>query len=302
MAVARTGFGAGPRVRVPRFADAITARLAALSAKRPPWAGLALDRPLVMGILNVTPDSFSDGGTFLDPVAAIEQGRAMLAAGADIVDIGGESTRPHATPVAPEIEIARVEPVLRGLAVAGAVLSIDTRHASVMAMALSSGARIVNDVTALTGDAASLGTVARAGAAVVLMHMQGEPQTMQDDPRYELASLDVADYLAERVAAARAAGIAAANIVIDPGIGFGKARRHNLEILARIALLHGIGTGVMVGLSRKSLVGGNLAERLPGSLAGALHALGQGVQIVRVHDVAETRQALAFARAIADAE
>jgi dihydropteroate synthase len=249
----------------------------------------------------VTPDSFSDGGEFLAPADAIAQGRAMLAAGADIIDVGGESTRPHAAPVAPEIEIARVEPVLRGLAEAGAVLSIDTRHASVMAMALRSGAHIVNDVTALTGDPASLGVVAHARAAVVMMHMQGEPQTMQDDPRYRLASLDIAEYLAGRVAAARAGGIAAENIVVDPGIGFGKTRAHNLEILARIALLHGIGTGVIVGISRKSLVGGKLAERLPGSLAGALHAASQGVQLLRVHDVPETRQALTLAGAIAEA-
>ncbi|HUB97128.1 MAG TPA: dihydropteroate synthase [Stellaceae bacterium] len=283
----------------------IERRLDALSRPRPPWAGLALDRPLVMGILNVTPDSFSDGGAFLDPADAVAHGRAMLAAGADIIDIGGESTRPHAAPIGPEEEIARVEPVLRALAALGATLSIDTRHASVMAMALASGVRIVNDVTALTGDPASPGIVARAGAAVVLMHMQGEPQTMQDDPRYALASLDVADYLSARVASVGAAGIAADRIVVDPGIGFGKARRHNVEILARIALFHGIGTGVLVGLSRKSLVGGisgaPVGDRVPGSLAGALHGLSQGVQIVRVHDVAATRQAIALARAIADA-
>jgi dihydropteroate synthase len=282
----------------------VAAQLEELSARRVDWAGLALDRPLVMGILNVTPDSFSDGGAFLAPGDAIAHGRALVAAGADIVDIGGESTRPGAAPVAPEEEIRRIAPVVRALASSGAVVSVDTRHAAVMAMALEEGARIVNDVTALAGDPASLGTIARGEGCVVLMHMQGEPATMQAAPRYGLASLDVAEHLEARIAACAAAGIARRRIVVDPGFGFGKTRRHNLEILARIALFHALGTGVMAGLSRKSLVGevagAGIEERLPGSLAGALHALGQGVQIVRVHDVAATRQAIALARAIAD--
>jgi dihydropteroate synthase len=276
-------------------------RLDTIAAPRPPWAGFALDRPLVMGIVNVTPDSFSDGGAFAAPEAAIAHGRALHAAGADILDIGGESTRPGAVPVAPAEEARRVVPVVRALSADGATVSIDTRHAAVMAAALAAGARIVNDVAALSGDG-SLEVVARTGAAVVLMHMQGEPATMQRDPHYVLASLDVVEALAARIAVCARAGIAPSRIVVDPGIGFGKTVAHNLEILARLGLFHALGTGVMVGVSRKSLVGklapAAVGERLPGSLAGALHALGEGVQIVRVHDVAQTRQAIALWQAI----
>jgi dihydropteroate synthase len=282
----------------------IARHLAALSAPRAPWAGFAFDRPLLMGIVNVTPDSFSDGGAFADPARAIAQGRALRAAGADILDIGGESTRPGAVPVAPEEERRRVEPVIRALAGDGAIVSVDTRSAAVMAAALDGGARIVNDVTALAGDRDSLALVARRGAAAVLMHMQGEPATMQKSPRYTLTSLDVVEALAARIAACVAAGIPQERLVVDPGIGFGKAPRHNLELLKRLTLLHGLGCGVMIGLSRKSLIGNLVAapvgERLPGSLAGALSALSQGVQILRVHDVAETRQAMTVWRAIAE--
>jgi dihydropteroate synthase len=278
-------------------------QLAALTAPRPAWAGFALDRPLIMGVLNVTSDSFSDGGAFLAPDAAVAQGRAMLAAGADFVDVGGESTRPGAAPVSPEAEMRRVLPAIEALARAGAVVSVDTRHAATMRAALAAGARVVNDVSALE-EAGAFEAVAAAGAAAVLMHMQGEPATMQQAPRYTLPSLDVAEYLARRIAACEAAGIPRARLVVDPGIGFGKGPDDNLEILARIALLHGLGTGVLVGVSRKSLVGrlagAAVGERLPGSLAGALHAAAQGVQILRVHDVAETRQALLFQRAVED--
>jgi dihydropteroate synthase len=275
-----------------------------LSAPRASWAGLPLDRPLIMGIVNVTPDSFSDGGAFIAAEAAIAHGRALLAEGADILDIGGESVRPGATPVAPEDEIARVEPVLRGLAGVGAVLSIDTRHARVMEAALAAGARIINDVSALAGDARSLAVAAATRAPVVLMHMQGEPRTMQSDPRYRLASLDILEYLAERIAICARVGIPRERIVVDPGIGFGKRARHNLEIMARLSLFHALGCGVLLGISRKSLIGriGGALEpkkRLPGSLAGGVHALSQGVQILRVHDVAETRQAAASWQAIA---
>jgi dihydropteroate synthase len=288
------------------MAARVTGQLAALTAERPAWAGLSLDLPLVMGIVNVTPDSFSDGGDFVDSVSAIAAGRAMLEAGADIIDIGGESTRPGAAPVPREAEIGRVAPVIAALAESGAVVSIDTRHAAVMAAALAKGARIVNDVSALTGDPASRGIVARAGAAVVLMHMKGEPATMQREPVYANAPIEVADYLASRIADCAAAGIAADRIVVDPGIGFGKLKAHNLEILERIALLHTLGCGLLLGVSRKSLIGAlsNAAppkERLPGSLAGALHGLSQGVQILRVHDVAATRQAIAIWQGIAQA-
>jgi dihydropteroate synthase len=286
------------------LAERIDQQLERLTAPRAVWAGLSLTRPLVMGIVNVTPDSFSDGGDFLAAEQAIRHGRALLDEGADILDVGGESTRPGATPVAPEEELRRVEPVVRALANAGAVVSIDTRHAPVMAAALAAGARIVNDVSALAGEPDSIGVAARAEAPVVLMHMPGDPRTMQDNPSYTLASLDVLEYLAGRVEACVAAGIPRERIVVDPGIGFGKRSAHNLEIMARLALFHGLGCGVMLGLSRKGLignVGGAVApkERMPGSVAGALYGVSQGVQIVRVHDVAATRQALATWQAMA---
>jgi len=287
-------------------AERVAAQLASLAAPRPPWAGLPLDRPLIMGVLNVTPDSFSDGGDFVDPAVAIAAGRAMLVQGADIIDIGGESTRPGAAPVSPEAESARVVPVIAALAGAGAVVSVDTRHGAVMEAALAKGARIVNDVSALTGDRASRAIVARAGAAIVLMHMKGEPGTMQNEPVYADAPLEVAHYLAERIAACAAAGISTDRIVVDPGIGFGKRKAHNLEILERLALLHALGRGILLGVSRKSLIGAltNIVapkERLGGSLAGALYGLSQGVNILRVHDVAATRQAVAVWQGIPEA-
>ena len=284
--------------------ERIDQQLERLSEPRRAWGGLALERPLVMGIVNVTPDSFSDGGDFFAAEQAIRHGHALLDEGADILDVGGESTRPGATPVLPEEEIRRVEPVVRALAAAGAVVSIDTRHARVMAAALAAGARFINDVSALSGDPESLGVAARSRAPVVLMHMPGDPRSMQDNPSYTLASLDVLEYLAARVDACLAAGISRERIVVDPGIGFGKRSAHNLEIMARLALFHALGCGVMLGLSRKGLigsVGGAVApkERMPGSVAGALYGVSQGVQIVRVHDVAATRQALATWEAMA---
>ncbi|HET7594938.1 MAG TPA: dihydropteroate synthase [Stellaceae bacterium] len=286
------------------LAPRIEQQLERLTVARPDWAGLPLARPLVMGIVNVTPDSFSDGGDFFAADQAIRHGRALLEEGADILDVGGESTRPGATPVPPEEEFRRVEPVVRALAAAGAVVSIDTRHASVMAAALEAGARIINDVSALAGEPESLGIAARSQAPVVLMHMPGDPRTMQDNPSYTLASLDVLEYLARRVEACLAAGIPRERIVVDPGIGFGKHSAHNLEIMARLALFQALGCGVMLGLSRKGLigsVGGAVAakDRMPGSIAGALYGVSQGVQIVRVHDVAATRQALATWEAMA---
>ncbi len=281
----------------------IEARLHALVTSRPDWAGLSLSRarPLVMGIVNVTPDSFSDGGRYLSAEDAVAHGRALIAAGADILDVGGESTRPGAAPVPPEAEMRRIAPVVRVLAATGTPVSVDTRHAAVMALALEAGARIVNDVSALA-EPVSMSTIARAGAAVVLMHMQGEPATMQRAPSYRFAPLDVLEELAARVAACEAAGIPRARVVIDPGIGFGKTRAHNLQILRRLALFQALGTGVMVGVSRKSFLGGAAADdRLAGSLAGALDAAANGAQIVRVHDVAETRQALLLQEAIESA-
>jgi len=285
----------------------LEAALEALSAPRPPWAGLYFDRPLLMGIVNVTPDSFSDGGDFVDPGIAVAHGKALLAAGADILDVGGESTRPRATPVDPAEEARRVEPVIRALAGAGAVVSIDTRHAAVMEAALAAGARIVNDVSGLAGDPRSIEVVARHRAPVVLMHMRGDPATMQDDPVYDCAPLDVLDYLEERIAACEAAGIARADIAVDPGVGFGKRLRHNLAILARLSLLHVTGCPILLGASRKSFISSSIGRgeppkaRLPGSLAAELAALDQGVQILRVHDVAETWQAVQVWRGIRDA-
>ena len=276
-------------------------QLRRLSEPRESWAGLSLDRPRVMGIVNVTPDSFYTGNA-ADPETAIALGRAMLAAGADILDIGGESTRPGAAAVPVEEEMARLEPVIRALANLGAVISVDTRKAPVMAAALSWGASAVNDVSALEG-AGSLEIAARTGASVVLMHMQGDPATMQRAPCYELASLDVADYLGRRIAICVEAGIEPHRIVVDPGFGFGKTVAHNLELLNRLSLLHGLSCGVLVGLSRKSTIGrlsgAPVEARLPGSIASALHALSQGAQIFRVHDVAETRQAIAVWQGIA---
>lgn len=277
--------------------ESVAGRLAALTAPRRTPGGGPFDRPLIMAVVNATPDSFSDGGEFLDPAAAIAHGRQLAAAGADILDIGGESVRPGAEPLAPAREAARVGPLLDGLKSAGPLLSIDSRNAAVMAQALAAGATIINDVSALTGDPDSLATAAGSDASVVLMHMQGSPATMNRDPAYEDVVLDVFDFLEARVAACLAAGIPRARIIVDPGIGFGKKGAHNLSILRALALYQGLGCPVLVGVSRKGLTGAldrarAPKDRLPGSLAAALWALDQGVQILRVHDVAETRQAI----------
>ena len=279
--------------------EAVTARRALLSAPRLAPGGGTLERPLLRGVINATPDSFSDGGAHYDPEAAVAHGRRLAAAGADILDIGGESVRPGAEPVATAVEAQRVLPVLKGLAgagFAGVRLSIDTRHAEVMADALAEGASIINDVTALTGDAGSLATAASSTATVVLVHMRGAPETMNLAPAYEDAALEVFDELEARVEACRAAGMARERLIVDPGIGFGKKGIHNLAILRNLALYHGLGCPVLLGVSRKGLTGAldrarPPKQRLAGSLAAGLHALGQGVQILRVHDVAETRQA-----------
>jgi dihydropteroate synthase len=263
-----------------------------------------MNRPCVMGIVNVTPDSFSDGGDRFDAERAIADGLAMWRAGADFVDVGGESTRPGAAPVAPEEELRRVRPVVAALAGEGVRVSIDSRHAEVMAGAVEAGAAVINDVTALTGDAVSLRVAADSGLPVVLMHMQGEPRSMQADPHYDDVALEVYDHLAERLAACEAAGIPRARIAVDPGIGFGKTLVHNLELLDRLTLFHGLGCPLLLGVSRKSFIG-KLSrqeppkDRLAGSLAAALAGVARGAQILRVHDVAETLQALAVWRAIA---
>jgi len=297
------GWLAGPGAR---FAERARERLALLSVPRPPWAGFFLDRPLVVGIVNVTPDSFSDSGRWFDVERAVAHGRALVAAGAGIIDVGGESTRPGAAELPPNEEIRRVEPVVRALAEGGAVVSVDTRHKAVMERALAAGARIVNDISALTHDPKSLALVARRAAPVVLMHMRGEPLTMQREPVYDSPLVEVLEYLEARIAACLAAGIPRERIVVDPGIGFGKLVPHNLDLLAGIGAFHALGCGVMLGVSRKSMIarlsrGEPPDARLPGSLAAALFAVQQGLQILRVHDVAETRQALSLWGAIAGA-
>jgi dihydropteroate synthase len=259
-----------------------------------------------LGVVNVTPDSFSDGGRWFEAERAIAHGRALLEAGADIIDVGGESTRPGAAPLPPGEEIRRIEPVVRALANANAVVSIDARHKATMESALAAGARIINDVSALTHDPGSLALAARTGTPVVLMHMRGEPPTMQHEPVYDSPLVEVLEYLGERINTCAAAGIPRERIVVDPGIGFGKLVPHNLELLAGIGAFHSLGCGIALGVSRKSMIarlsrGEPPEARLPGSLAAALFAVQQGVQILRVHDVAETRQALALWRAIATA-
>ena len=278
---------------------------ALLSRPRPALAGLDLAQPRIMGVVNVTPDSFSDGGRLAGADAAVAHGLALAGAGAEIVDIGGESTRPRAAPVGLDQELDRVMPVIEGLKAAGcpALLSIDTRKAAVAAAALAAGAVMFNDVSALTHDHASP-AVAATAPGVCLMHAQGDPRTMQANPRYGDVLLDVYDFLELRIAAAEAEGIERARIVVDPGIGFGKTLEHNLALLRRLSLFHGLGCAVMLGVSRKRFIGalsgvGEAHRRVSGSLAAGLAGLAQGVQILRVHDVAETRQALQVWRAIA---
>jgi len=269
-----------------------------LTLPREAFAGLAMDWPRLMGILNVTPDSFSDGGRFLAADAALAQARAM-ADGADIIDIGGESTRPGAVEVAVGDETARTAPVIRALRDGGlsAPISIDTRKAPVAKAALEAGASIVNDVSAFDFDPALGPLVAAAKVPVILMHAQGVPATMQDDPHYADVLLDVYDALAARLARAEALGIDRARIMLDPGIGFGKTQSHNLALLRGLSLFHGLGCPILLGTSRKRFIGtiGRAEapqDRAPGSIATALQGVAQGVQVIRVHDVAETRQAL----------
>ena len=279
-----------------------------LSSPRPDFGGLSMGRPRIMGILNVTPDSFSDGGQFLRPEAALMQARRM-ATGADILDIGGESTRPGAVEVDIAEEIARTAPVIAALRAGGVELpiSIDTRKAGVAQAAFAAGATILNDVTALRFDPAMAAMAAGLHAPVILMHSIANPQTMQDDPRYDDVVLDIYDALADRLQVALAAGIPRHRLAIDPGIGFGKTLDHNLALLARISLFHNLGVPVLLGASRKRFIGtlgaeADAAKRMPGSLAVALAGVAQGMQMIRVHDVAQTRQALSLWRAATKGE
>jgi dihydropteroate synthase len=262
-----------------------------------------VSRPRIMGVVNVTPDSFSDGGRFLDHAAAIAHGRAVVAEGADWIDVGGESTRPRAEPVPADEELRRVVPVIEALAHDGVAVSVDTRKAEVARAAVAAGARMVNDVSATLGEVA-----AEAGAGFVAMHMLGDPRTMQNEPHYDDVVVDVRDFLVERADAARAAGVA--DVWIDPGIGFGKTLEHNLALLANLDVLVDTGYPLVVGTSRKTMLGKLAAradpsgavpptsDRLEGSVATAVWCLWQGAAMVRVHDVAATVRAVDAVTAI----
>jgi dihydropteroate synthase len=298
----------GVRRRLATYREARSAMpdiVKTIERPRAPFAGLAMDRPVLMGIINVTPDSFSDGGRHDAPGAGIAHGQALVAEGAAILDVGGESTRPGAADVAIEEELARVLPIVRGLSEAGHTVSIDTRKAPVMAEAVAAGAAVINDVSGLGFDPDSLSLAARLGKPVVLMHAQGTPQTMQLDPRYDNVALDIYDYLEARIAACEAAGLPRRLIAADPGIGFGKTSRHNVELMQQLTVFHALGVPLLIGLSRKGFTGALTGEtdprqRVHGSVQGAVQAALAGAQILRVHDVRATRQALAVAFAVAD--
>jgi len=281
----------------------------ALTAPRPALQlgerTVRLDQPQVMAIVNATPDSFSDGGQFADASAAAEAGAQMAAEGAAIVDVGGESTRPGARSIWEGDEIERIAPVIRQLAAGGAAVSADTRKADVMTAAVEAGARMINDVSALTYDARSTEVAASLNVPVVLMHHKGAPEVMQEDPRYDDVLVEVYLWLEERIATAVKAGVRREHILIDPGFGFGKNVGHNLELMNGLAIFHSLGCPLVLGASRKRTIGALSGEapadqRLAGSLAFALKAVEQGAQIVRVHDVLETVQALRIWRGMRD--
>jgi len=292
-----------------RFDEEMAAQWEALTASRPPLQlgdrTIRLDQPQAMAIVNATPDSFSDGGQFPDGKAAAEAGAAMAAAGAAIIDVGGESTRPGARSIWEGDEIERVVPVIRQLAAAGTAVSCDTRKADVMTVAVEAGARMINDVSALTYDARSAGVAASLNIPVVLMHHQGDPQTMQDDPRYDDVLVEIYLWLEERIEAAVEAGVKREHILVDPGFGFGKNVGHNLELMNGLALFHSLGHPLVVGASRKRTIGALSGEapadkRLGGSVAFAMKAMEQGAQLIRVHDVFETVQAIRVWRGLRD--
>ena len=292
-----------------RFDDDMAAQWHALTAPRPPLQlgqrTIRLDQPQVMGIVNATPDSFSDGGQFSDAASAAEAGALMATEGAAIIDVGGESTRPGARSIWEGDEIERIVPVIRQLAGGGAAVSADTRKADVMTAAVEAGARMINDVSALTYDARSAEIAASLSVPVVLMHHRGPPEVMQDDPRYDDVLIEVYLWLEERIAAATEAGVARERILIDPGFGFGKTVAHNLELMNGLALFHSLGCPLVIGPSRKRTIGALSGEapvdkRLGGSIAFALKGVEQGAQIVRVHDVFESVQALRVWRGMRD--
>ncbi len=268
----------------------------AITRRRALFAGLDLAHTRIMGVVNVTPDSFSDGGHHAQAAQAIAHGLSLAEEGADILDVGGESTRPGSEAVAEDAELTRILPVVQELSKQH-VVSVDTRKASVMAEAIAAGAAIINDVSALGYDKTSAVIAAKAGKPVILMHAQGEPKTMQLAPKYDDVVLDVYDFLAERIAVAQAAGIAVDDICVDPGIGFGKSFEHNLALMQALPIFHGLGVPLLVGVSRKNMIGVLTGEkvaanRVAGSVGGALHAALMGAHIVRVHDVAATVHAL----------
>lgn len=269
-----------------------------LSAPRAAIAGVAMDRPRIMSVVNVTPDSFSDGGDHLDPAEAIAHANALAEGGADFIDIGGESTRPGSEPVSAEEELRRILPVLNDLASLPTPISIDTRKPEVMRETAKVRADVVNDVSALTFAADSMATALEIEKPVVLMHAKGDPKTMQDDPTYRDVVIEVYDYLERRIDAAVAAGLPRESLIADPGIGFGKTSAHNRALLQHIGVFHGLGTPILVGTSRKrslqKAIGGlGPKEHAAASVAAALDAASQGVQLLRVHDFGEMRQALA---------
>lgn len=295
---------AAPSARLPETAPSPAENgphLALASRWRCGRAVLDLSVPRVMGIVNVTPDSFSDGGRFFDRERALDHARRLRADGADIVDIGGESTRPGAAPVSITDELARILPLVATLSAEGALVSVDTMKPEVMREAVAAGAAIVNDVRALR-EPGALETVAGLETSVCLMHMQGEPRTMQTHPRYDDVVREVRDFLLARAAAAEAAGIARERIAIDPGFGFGKTVAHNLTLLRQLRSFTGTGYPVLAGLSRKAtigvLTGRDAPDRVAGSLAATLAAVARGAGIVRVHDVRETVDALRVWQAI----
>lgn len=253
--------------------------------------------PRVMGILNVTPDSFSDGGKFRDPTIAVKHGLQLVADGADILDIGGESTRPYSDPVSLDEELKRVVGVIEALVGETDIpISIDTSKAAVAREAVAAGAEIINDVTALTGDPDMLAVASNSGAGICAMHMQGTPQTMQDNPTYDDVVDDILGYLAERLETLKSAGLAAEKLCLDPGVGFGKTHQHNLTLLAHCWRFHELGCPLLVGHSRKGFIGKILgdksADRAAATVGASLSLAAQGVQILRVHDVRETQDAL----------
>jgi dihydropteroate synthase len=315
--IARTGVRRNlscvvPVADMPRLAEQYPALAAPWEALTRPRAPLVLgkttvrlDRPHLMGVLNITPDSFSDGGAYVDASTAVMHASAMISAGATLIDVGAESTRPGAKPVSVTEEMARLEPVLAPLCALGSPVSLDTRQAAVMHYGLQQGAALINDVSALQYDAEGLAQVVQAGCPVVLMHMQGEPGSMLNNPSYDDVLLDVYDMLEARIEACVAAGVARERIIIDPGIGFGKNLRHNLDLMGGLSLFHALGVPVLLGVSRKRLIGALSKEeapedRLAGSLALAQTGLAQGVQLLRVHDVAATMQLLNVWRGLRD--